>query len=97
MKERAGRLLIEVKDNYPSRWAAIEAITSKIGCSSKTLRAWDNKHAVLATPEAVQAQDALERIKILERENRELQRSNEILRKAVAFFAQAELDRPYKR
>ncbi|WP_147285227.1 hypothetical protein [Suttonella ornithocola] len=65
---------------------AIEAITSKIGCNSETLRAWDNKHAALATPEGVQAQDTLERIKILERENRELQRSNEILRKAAAFF-----------
>ncbi|SUO95175.1 hypothetical protein [Suttonella ornithocola] len=59
MKEKAVRLLIDVENDYPSRWGAIEAIAPKIGCSSETLRAWDNKHAALATPEAVQAQDAL--------------------------------------
>ena len=76
--------------------SAIQAIASKTGCNPETLRAWYRKHQDAQNPAAVaqQAQDA--RIKALEREIYELKRSNEILRKAAAFFAQAELDRKPK-
>ena len=94
--KRAIRLLEEVRAQHPSDWAAIQAIASKIGCNPETLRAWYRKHQDAQNPAAVaqQAQDA--RIKALERENYERKRSNEILRKAAAFFAQAELDRKPK-
>ncbi len=96
VRERAIRLLEEVRAQHPSDWAAIQAIACKIGCNPETLRAWYRKHQDAQNPAAVaqQAQDA--RIKALERENYELKRSNEILRKAAAFFAQAELDRKPK-
>ena len=91
--ERAVRMVFDAKDQYPSQWAAIESIAEKIGCSSDTLRRWvrqaerdEGKRPGARTAE-------LERIKGLERENRELRRANEILRKAAAFFAQAEFDR----
>ena len=74
----------------------IQAIASKIGCNPETLRAWYRKHQDAQNPAAVaqQAQDA--RIKALEREIYELKRSNEILRKAAAFFARAEPGRKPK-
>ena len=82
----------EVCTQYPSDRAAIQAVVSKTGCNPGTLRAGYCKHQDAQNPAAVvqQAQDA--RIKALEREIYELKRSNEILRKAAAFFAQAELD-----
>src|SRR5690606_9188698 len=93
IRERAVRLVLGPEGEYPSQWAAIELIAEKIGCSSDTLRRWvrqaerdEGKRPGARTAE-------LERIKGLERENRELRRANEILRKAAAFFAQAELDR----
>ena len=90
VRERAIRLLEEVRAQHPSDRAAIQAIASKIGCNPETLRAWYRKHQDAQNPAAVaqQAQDA--RIKALERENYERKRSNEILRKAAAFFARAE-------
>ena len=86
VRERAIRLPGEVRAQHPSDWSAIQAIASKIGCNPETLRAWYRKHQDAQNPAAVaqQAQDA--RIKALERENYELKRSNEILRKAAAFF-----------
>ena len=94
--ERAVRMVFDAKDQYPSQWAAIESIASKIGCTSESLRRWvqqsecDNgKRADLSTSDR-------ERLKQLERENRELKRANEILRTASAYFAQAELDRRRK-
>ena len=96
IKERAVRLLLESEKDYPSTWAAITAIAPKIGCTPETLRAWHQKHQQLQNSAVVQLLSDQQRIKQLERENKELQRANEILRKAAAFFAQAELGRPHK-
>jgi transposase len=92
-RERAVRLLLEHEKEYDSRWAAVRSIAEKMGCSAEALRSWVRRaerdagvRPGLTTAEA-------ERLKQLERENRELRRANEILRKASAFFAQAELDR----
>ena len=86
VRERAIRLLEEVRVQHPSDCAAIQAIAPKIGCNPETLRAWYRKHQDAQNPAAVaqQAQDA--RIKAPEREIYELKRSNEILRKAAAFL-----------
>ena len=94
IKERAVRMLIEAANDYPSTWSAIRAIASKIGCTPETLRSWHKKHIDQTIPASVQAQSQEQRIKELERECRELRQANEIIRKAAAFFAQAELDRP---
>ena len=75
-------------------WSAIQAIAPKIGCTPETLRSWHKKHIDQTIPASVQAQSQEQRIKELERENKELKQANEIIRKAAAFFAQAELDRP---
>ena len=96
IRERAIQLLIESEKDYPSTWAAITAIAPKIGCTPETLRSWHQKYLNQQNPIKVQQLSDQERIKQLERENKELQRANEILRKAAAFFAQAELDRPHK-
>ncbi len=93
MKERAVRMLIEAKDDYPSTCSAIKAIAPKIGCTPETLRSWHKKQIDQTIPANVQAQSQAERIKELERENKELKQANEIIRKAAAFFVQAELDR----
>ena len=82
----------EQRSEYPTQWAATVSIASKFGCTPETLRTWIKKfEADLADNGA--AADQAQRIKQLERDNKELQRANEILRKAAAFFAQAELDR----
>ena len=96
IRERAVQLLIESEKDYPSNWAAITAIAPKIGCTPETLRVWYQKYLDKLNPVKVQQLSDQERVKQLERENKELQRANEILRKAAAFFAQAELDRPHK-
>lgn len=96
INERAVRMLIEAANDYPSTWAAIQAIAPKIGCTPETLRSWHKKHIDQTIPASVQAQSQEQRIKDLERENKELKQANEIIRKAAAFFAQAELDRPPK-
>ncbi len=80
---------------YPSQWAAIESISAKIGCTAETLRRWVRQGEAGVRPGLTTAEG--ERIKALERENRELRQANEIQRKASAYFAQAELDRPFKR
>jgi transposase len=92
-RERAVRLVTESESSHDSEWAAIESVAGKIGCSTEALRHWvrqaqrdSGKRPGLTTGER-------ERLKELERENRELKRANEILRKASAYFAQAELDR----
>ena len=96
IRERAVRMVFEHQAEYDSQWAALNSIAAKIGCTAETLRKW------LRRAERDQGlRDGLttsdrERLKTLERENRELKRANEILRKASAFFAQAELDRKAK-
>ena len=93
MRERAVRLVFEQQDKHESQWAAIVSIAEKMGCTAETLRKWvrgaerdTGQRPGLTTSER-------ERMKELEREVRELKRANEILRKASAYFAQAELDR----
>ena len=93
IKERAVRMLIEASSDYPSTWSAIQAIASKTGCTPETLRSWHKKHIDQTIPAVVQAQSQDQRIKELERENKELKQANEIIRKPADFFAQAELDR----
>ena len=94
VKERAVRLVQESLDDHPSEWATIRSIAEKIGCGPETLRKWVRKAQAADKPEVQREEADRERIKKLEREVFELQRANEILRKASAFFAQAELDRP---
>lgn len=93
VRERAIRLVQEQTPQYSSQWAAITAIAPKLGCTKETLRRWvrEAERDVGLRPGRPRADD--DRIKALEREVRELRRANEILRKASAFFAAAELDR----
>jgi transposase len=93
VQERAVRLFQEHVHEYPSRWEAMKSIAEKIGCTTETLRSWVIKAEATADPRRNVALADRERVKQLERENAELRRANEILRKASAFFAQAELDR----
>ena len=92
-RERAVRLVAEQAREHASEWAAISSISEKVGCTAETLRKWvrqeERDSGRRPGPSATEAT----RIKELERENRELKRANEILRKASAYFAQAELDR----
>ena len=93
VRERAVRLVFDSIDQHDSQWAAIEAIAPKIGCTAETLRKWVRRaERDSGKREGLTSSDR-DRLKALERENRELKRANEILRQASAFFAQAELDR----
>ena len=96
VKTRAIELLIESQKDYPSLWAAIQAIAPKFGCTPETLRSWHKKHLDQQNPVIVTAQSQAARIAELERENRELKQANEIIRKAAGIEAQAELGRPHK-
>ena len=96
IKERAVRMLIEASGDYPSTWSAIQAIASKIGCTPETLRSWHKKHIDQTIPASVQAQSQEQRIKELERENKELKQANEIIRKATGIEAQTETGRALK-
>jgi transposase len=93
VRERGVRLVREQRDAHPTQWAAIQAIAPKIGCSAEALRTWVRRAERDAGERPGLTTDERERLKALERENRELKRANEILRKASAFFAAAELDR----
>jgi transposase-like protein len=96
IRERAVRLVFEHQADYDSQWAALNSIAAKIGCTAETLRKWVRQaERDQGLREGLTSSDR-ERLKALERENRELKRANEILRKASAFFAQAELDRKPK-
>jgi transposase-like protein len=96
VRERAVRMVQEHRGEYPSLWLAVESIAPKIGCVPQTLLTWVKRHEVdTGMREGVTTADA-QRMKELERENKELRRANEILKVASAFFAQAELDRRFK-
>jgi transposase len=93
VRERAVRLVLDCQPDHGSQWAAINAIASKIGCTAESLRRWLRQSEIDHGHRAGLSTSERERLKQLERENVELKRANEILRKASAFFAQAELDR----
>ncbi len=89
--------MLDHEREHPSRWAAISSIASKIGCTAQTLNEWVKKAEVDAGKRAGVPTEMAERMRALEREVRELRQTNEILCKASAYFAQAELDRPLRK
>lgn len=93
VRERAIRMVIENQRDHPSEWSAIRSIAEKIGCNPATLHKWVRQHKRDHGQREGMSSDEKVRIKALEREVRELRRANEILKKASAYFAQAELDR----
>ena len=96
VRERAVRMVLEHRDQHSSLWAAIQSIAPKIGCTPQTLNNWVRQHERdTGAREGLTTADH-ERIKAMEREIKELRQANEILRKASAYFAQAELDRRIK-
>lgn len=93
VRERAIRLVGEQQSNYESEWAAISSIANKIGCTPETLRKWIRDTQQKANKRPALPTEERDRIRVLERENHELKRANEILLKASAYFAAAELGR----
>jgi transposase-like protein len=89
-------MVLDHEAEHPSRWAAITSISGKIGCTAQTLSEWVKKAEVDSGRKPGLTTDMAARLKALERENRELRQANEILRKASAYFAQAELDRRHR-
>jgi transposase len=96
VRERAVRMVREHQAEHESQWAAIRSMAEKLGCTSETLRRWVRQAERDAGARPGLTTDERVRLKQLERENFELKRANEILRKASAYFAQAELDRRAK-
>jgi transposase-like protein len=96
VRSRAVRLVLDQEHQHPSRLATIASVSAKIGCTAQTLLDWVKKAEVDSGKRAGVPTDMAEKLKALERENRELRQANEILRKASAYFAQAELDRRVK-
>jgi transposase len=96
VRARAVRMVLDHAGEHPSRWAAVTSIAAKIGCTPQTLHDWVKKAEIDSGQRAGVPTDTAEKLKALERENRELRQANEILRKASAYFAMAELDRRSK-
>lgn len=96
VRERAVRLVLEQEREHESQWATISSIASKVGCTPETLRKWVRQAERDQGMRAGLKTDERKRLKELEREVKELRTANEILRKASAYFAQAELDRRRK-
>ncbi|GBQ96616.1 transposase [Gluconobacter cerinus NRIC 0229] len=97
VRSRTVRLVLEHEGEHPSRWTAMVSIAGKIGCSAHTLNEWVKKAEIEAGKRAGVPAETADRLKALEREVRELRQANEILRKASAYFAQVELDRPFRK
>jgi transposase len=96
VRQRAVRMVLEHGGDHASQWAAIGSIAAKIGCTTETLRQWVRQAERDGRQRSGPTTEERERIRALERENRELRQANEILRKASAYFAVAELDRRSK-
>ena len=91
-----GSAVFDHEKDHPSRWATVTSIAAKIGCTAQSLNGWVKKAEIDSGVRGGVPSEIAERLKALERENRELRQANEILRKASAYFAQAELDRRFK-
>jgi transposase len=96
VRDPAVRMVLDYGGEHRSRWAAVVSVASKIGCSAHTLNEWVKKAEVDSGRRAAVPTDLADKLKALERENRELRQANEILRKASAYFVQAELDVPVR-
>jgi transposase len=96
VRDRAVRMVLDHAGEHPSRWAAVTSIAAKIGCTPQTLHDWVKKAEIDSGQRTSVPTEMAEKLKALERENRELRQANEILRKASAYFAMAELDRRSK-
>ncbi len=96
LRERAVRMVHEHAPEYPSQWAAMRSVAEKLGCTVEALRRWVRQDERDAGTRPGLTTDERAELKRLQRENVELKRANEILKKAAAFFAQAELDRRAK-
>ena len=93
VRQRAVRLVLGNEGQHASRWQAVMSIAAKIGCTPQTLNEWVKRAEVDSGKRVGIPTEMAERMKALERENRELRQANEILRKASEYFAMAELDR----
>ena len=96
LRERAVRMVFDHAHEYPSQWATMRSVADKLGCTTEALRRWVRQAERNRGERPGLTSDERAQLKQLQRENFELKRANEILKKAAAFFAQAELDRRAK-